>query len=66
VKKLPDSTGLTELTEDIIKAIAAADHEEEATIGLRVVTYVGSITGSAVLLSAQRNIIYIIGLITSR
>jgi hypothetical protein len=49
---LPDSTRLTELTKDIIKAIIAADHEEKATIGPRAMTHVGSITGSIVLLFA--------------
>jgi hypothetical protein len=47
---LPDSTRLTELTKNIVKAITIVDHEEEATIGPRAMTHVGSITGSVILL----------------
>jgi hypothetical protein len=43
-----------------------ADHEEKATIGLRVVTHVGNITGSVALLSARRNTTYMINPITNR
>jgi hypothetical protein len=56
---LPDNTRLTELTEDIIKAIITVDHEKKPIFGLRVVTYIGNIT-------ARRNTIYIISLIISR
>jgi hypothetical protein len=56
---LLDNTRLTELTEDVIKAIVAVDHEEKLIFGLRVVTYIGNIT-------ARRNTMYITGLITSR
>jgi hypothetical protein len=56
---LLDSTGLTELTEDVIKTIVTADQKEKLIFGLRVVIYVGNIT-------ARRNTIYITSLITSR
>jgi hypothetical protein len=49
---LLDNTRLTELTKNIIKTITIIDHEEKATIGPRVITYVRSITGSVILLLA--------------
>jgi hypothetical protein len=66
VKKLLDNTGLTELTKDVVKVITIANHKKKITIGLRVVTYIGNITVSVVLLSVRRNAMYMIGLITNR
>jgi hypothetical protein len=49
---LPDNTRLTELTKNIIKTIAAADHEKKTIIGPRAITYIRNITSSVVLLPA--------------
>jgi hypothetical protein len=49
---LPDNTRLTEFTKDVVKAIITADHEEKVIIGPRAMIYIGSITGSVVLLPA--------------